>query len=203
MFTKDLYIYRGDKSIVSFSVAGDHSDRNLSFVAKSDKEITTVPAFVKITEYGEVAAIFADGKTTVTLAIEPVDTDDLPAGKFYYDLQSVSKVDLTDVVTIVKGNLNLIADVQTPFDGYPLPGDPSLRYQALSALDGEDGDIVLTKVDADGNLVFDFSTVAKLYGFSIEAAAGEEGDLIQIKLLNGLLLFDFVSLVNLKLQLGL
>jgi len=79
-------------------------------------------------------------KTTITAIVPANNTADLQSSTYKYDVANYGEND-GEEFTPFSGDLFLIGDVRTPFDGTDLP-DPELRYIPIMARNFDDGDII-------------------------------------------------------------
>ncbi|MBI1939190.1 MAG: hypothetical protein HYS25_13860 [Ignavibacteriales bacterium] len=129
----DITVYRGDyKQIALPNVSGNHSARNLFFTVKESFDITSSRLIEKTSPTVTATYNTVTNKTSITLLVSRSDTWDLSAKTYFWDLESQSAIDTNDVVTLLKGNFIVTADVRTPFDNTNLPADAN-RYLPVFA----------------------------------------------------------------------
>lgn len=121
-----LNYIRGTTVTIPLIIDGKHDDRDLSFVIKQNKTITSSRLVWKRSTENEITATYTEskGRTAIIIAMLAADMADLTEGSYYWDLDSSKN---GEVLTPKMGTFNLIADVQTPFDNTDLPED-SIRY---------------------------------------------------------------------------
>lgn len=163
MKTIDLRVYRGNKKNLTIEVEGDHSLRNLSFVVKADRELTSNRLITKTTE---ILASYLNDKTQITIPLDAIDTQDLLAGKYHYDLDSTDSSNPSDTETVAGGKFNIEADVQTPFDGTDLPFEAK-RYMPVFAELFLEGQFPRALKDLNGNLIWEGTY--NIFGLLFEA----------------------------------
>lgn len=121
-------VMRGDPREEIIYISGNYSAHRLVFVTKADKVLTSDRLIEKKnTAAGgndnQLTAVYANGKTKVTVKLLKTDTQDFSQDTYYYDLTAQIADQSTDPVTLAYGELQLIEDVQTDYDGTNLPAD--------------------------------------------------------------------------------
>jgi len=134
MLKRNYTILRGDPKNLTFTLTGDYSEEKIIFVVKADKVLTSDRLIQKRnTAAGgsddELTAVYDDekNKSTFTIKLEKIDTQDFTEEEYYYDITSQPADNSEDPITIASGNLEIEFDVQTDYDGTDLPEDAT-RY---------------------------------------------------------------------------
>lgn len=154
MKTQNLTVIRGDQQKINFVIYEDLTASLLSFVVKENKEFTSDRLIEKKSPQGISIIVSAD-VTTITVTLEPADTQDLTGRYYVYDIVQ------DDYTTLVSGTITLIGDVQTPFDGFATP-ETAKRFITIDVEDSEIGDIIQTQFNSLGNKKFTFISLTEL-----------------------------------------
>lgn len=149
----NLKFKRGTKGTVTFTLKGNHTERELSFVVKSGEDFVSKRLIEKLKSLGEISTTYDEETdlTTCEVSLEVINTQSLAIQSYPWDVDSISLTDVEDVTTPNGGSLQFLQDVQTPFDGFEIP-EENIIYQAVSAEDGGVGDIVM--INASGKVEF-------------------------------------------------
>jgi len=108
---KDVSVYRGDETELSFILTGDYSAKSFNFAVKEDKEFSS-PRLIDIENSDILKNYDSDSdSTTIEIPILSGLTASLSDSLFVYDLLCE-----TDNETVYEGNFKLQLDVQTPYD---------------------------------------------------------------------------------------
>lgn len=153
MLNKNITIKRGDLTSIVLIIDGDRSQDVLSFVVKELLDLTADRLIEKAGNL--ITAVYNSeaNRTIITISLLDEDTADLEAKKYYWDLVSTD-----DKTTIAGGEFVLVADVQTPFDGFALP-ESAVRFQQVDATNGAVNDIAIIK-EVDGVKYYEFISPA-------------------------------------------
>jgi hypothetical protein len=159
----NLKFKRGTKGAISFSIKGDHTGRELSFVVKQDNEISSARLIQKLKSLSEISVVYDDetGLTTCEVSLEKTDTQDLSVQYYPWDVDSISLSDQTDIETPEGGLFQLLQDVQTPFDGFATP-ENAVRFIQIDASSASVGDILQVSISSDDKKVVGIITLAEL-----------------------------------------
>lgn len=144
---------RGDSASLKIILDSDYSSHTLSFVVKESTDLTADRLIEKLTASMIITYDTDADKSIILIPIEPEDTADLEAKEYLWDLLSVA-----EDKTIAGGAFSLIADVQTPFDGFALP-ESAVRFQQVDAANGAVNDIAIIK-EVDGVKYYEFISPA-------------------------------------------
>ena len=135
----DINWYAGVDDTITFDITGDQSQRVLSFVIKADKNDTSNRLVQKTSSLNQISAVYSPAtlKTSISINLLKEDTFDLGGKTYYWDLRSDSATDPADTKVPIRGNFNIEAAIQTPFDGTNLPSQ-AIRYIPIpdTILDG-------------------------------------------------------------------
>jgi predicted outer membrane protein len=125
----DIDWYAGVEDVIVYNLPGDHSRRDHSFVIKADKAETSTRLVEKTSAASQISASYDTStlQTTITITLLKEDTFDLGGGTYYWDHRSVSASDVNDTKVPIRGNFNIEAAIQTPYDGTNLPSSAT-RY---------------------------------------------------------------------------
>ena len=104
MAYKDITMVRGDTLAFTFKFKGLNQALDTAYFTCKANPTDDTPLFQKTLEDG----IEADASGAYKVRVAPDDTEDIPAGSYYYDLQVGVN---NDVYTILIGQLFLRQDV--------------------------------------------------------------------------------------------
>ena len=112
---KDISIYQGSYSVISFDLSGDVTLDSLTFGVKPDMDDETARVINKHNTSGggsdiEIETIARGNKSTVLVKITTDDSDGLEPAIYYYDLY-------VDTIAVFYGSLKIVNSVTGKADG--------------------------------------------------------------------------------------
>lgn len=107
---KNINIYRGDATTLTFANMGIYAGDQIHFVVKAERSISDITIIQLLNKLVTIT-----GNSGI-VELEGNDTADITLNKLYYDVYNVTKS-----ITHYTGEINLLPDVTTPFDGYTMP----------------------------------------------------------------------------------
>lgn len=142
-------VMRGDPRELSIYLVNDYSAHKISFGVKAGElsnmlNLATADILIQKLNSAaggdddQITATYANGKTKITVKLEKDDTQDFTEGIYSYDITVQPADNSTEPETIAIGELAMIGDVQTDYDGTDLPSDAE-RYVAVLVSDITDG----------------------------------------------------------------
>jgi hypothetical protein len=155
IITKNFLIERGDAYLddnrLEIKVPGDWTTSKCSWVVKLDKKSSSDRLIEKFNALAggsdeELEAVLEGSDTVFKVSLSIENTQNFGEYKYYFDLVAINAEDSSKSKTISKGELKLNYDVQTPFDGYPIPIE-NIQYQVVNADEAEVGDILMINTE--------------------------------------------------------
>lgn len=118
-------MYRGDTTTLTFLISGDLTARELTFIAKKNKQLASPHIITKRNDIAggsdsEILATLIDAttpdRTKIQVFLVPSNTNSLTLSKVYFDLISTDPDDSEDTVTVGTGVIYITRDVSSYYD---------------------------------------------------------------------------------------
>lgn len=147
LFGQSFDLIRGDRDSLTFTTTVDYSGYKLHFAVKEDRELTSSKLFEKKNTLrgGSDAEILATA-STIMVYIAKENTQAFTLNSYYYDLVATGASDTTIYKTLNHGRINMVFDVNSPYDGATL-SDAANTYLPILATDYDAN----TFIKSDGN----------------------------------------------------